>query len=376
MPAPFSKALFVTNAIFRRPTHAPPHPLAIPRHAAALDLAHALGWLSADNTVVSTMATEVEVCRFHDPDYIACLRRAERDGAVTVDEAARFRLGIEGNGIYPDVFSRPMTAVGGTLLACRLALSRPGMVVHHTGGGTHHARRDRASGFCYLNDAVLGLLSWLDAGLRRVAYVDVDAHHGDGVELAFGGDPRVLTISVHERDRWPRTGLVTDRAGGSALNLPVPPELNDTEMRVVMRDAVLPALDRFGADAIILQCGADALAEDPQSRLALSNNALFEVVAALIARGRPLVVLGGGGYNPFTVARAWAGVWGTLSGQAFPDRLPDAAQAVLRRIEWEGARRRPLTPALLQHLRDRPREGPVRDDITRLIEAAREETAS
>ncbi len=223
---------------------------------------------------------------------------------------------------------------------------------------------------------MLGLLAWLDAGLRRVAYVDVDAHHGDGVGLAFAGDPRVLTISIHERDRWPRTGLVTDRAGGSALNLPVPSELNDTEMRGVMRDAVLPALDRFAPEAIIQQCGADALAEDPQSRLALSNNALFAVCTALMARGRPLVVLGGGGYNPFTVARAWTGVWGTLSGQAFPERTPEAAQAVLRQIAWEGARRRPLTPALLEHLRDPPREGPVRDDITRLVEVAREGAAS
>ena len=193
-----------------------------------------------------------------------------------------------------------------------------------------------------------------------------------GVEFAFAGDPRVLTISVHERDRWPRTGLVTDRAGGSALNLPVPPELNDTEMRRVVTGAVLPALDAFAPEAIILQCGADALAEDPQSRLALSNNALFEVVAALMARRRPLVVLGGGGYNPFTVARAWAGVWGTLSGRTFPDRLPEVAQAMLGAIAWDGVRRRPLTAALRERLRDPSREGPVRDDIIRLVEAATE----
>ena len=364
------RALFVTNEIFRRPTHAPPHPLAIPRHAAALDLCRALGWLDAGNTAVSTIATEAEACRYHDAEYLACLRRAERDGGVTPAEAALYRLGIEGNGIYPDVYSRPMTALGGTLLACRLALGGNGCRVHHMGGGTHHALRDRASGFCYLNDAVLGLLSWLDAGLRRVAYVDVDAHHGDGVELAFAGDLRVRTISVHERDRWPRTGHVTDRAGGSALNLPVPPELNDTEMRAVVAGAVLPALDRFAPEAIILQCGADGLAEDPQSRLALSNNALFAVVAALMARDVPLVVLGGGGYNPYAVARAWAGAWGVLSGQVAPDPMPQAAQSVLRSIEWEGARRRPLTADTIEHLHDRPREGPVRDDIVQLVEAA------
>ncbi len=366
-------AVFVTNPIFRHPTHAPPHPLAIGRHAAALDLIAALGWHDDAATVVSTMATEAEVCRFHDPDYVACLRRAERDGAVTADDAARYRLGIEGNGIYPEVFSRPMTAAGGTLLACRLALA--GRAVHHTGGGTHHARRDRASGFCYLNDAVLGLLAWLDAGLRRVAYVDIDAHHGDGVELAFAGDRRMLAISVHEQDRWPRTGLVTDRAGGAALNLPVPAALNDTEMRVLMDEVVLPALDAHAPEAIVLQCGADALAEDPQSRLMLSNNALFDVVAALMARGRPLVVLGGGGYNPFTVARAWAGVWGTLSGRTFPDAMPEAAQDVLRAIDWDGARRRPLTAELRTRLRDEPREGPVRDEIVRLVEAARKEAS-
>ena len=363
------RALFVTNEIFRRPTHAPPHPLAIPRHAAALDLCRVLGWLDAGNTVVSRIATEAEVRRFHDADYVACLRRAERDGAVTPDEAARYRLGVEGNGIYPDVFRRPMTAVGGTLLACRLALEERGCRVHHMGGGTHHARRGRASGFCYLNDAVLGLLSWLDAGLRRVAYVDIDAHHGDGVELAFAGDPRVRTISVHERDRWPR-GLVTDRAGGGALNGPGPPELNHPEMRGLWGGGVRPALDRFAPDAIILQCGADSLLEDPQSHLALSNNALFAVVSALMARDVPLVVLGGGGYNPFTVARAWAGAWGTLSGQVSPEPMPQAAQAVLRSVEWDGARRRPLTADLLERLHDRPREGPVRDDIARLLEAA------
>ena len=139
-----------------------------------------------------------------------------------------------------------------------------------------------------------------------------------------------------------------------------------------MQQAVLPLIGTFRPQALMLQCGADALDEDPQSRLSLSNNAHFGVVRDLLGLGLPLVVLGGGGYNPWTVARAWAGVWATLSGQPIPDRLPEQASAVLRGLEWHLARRRPPGPHLLQTLRDAPREGPVRDDIKHVADIALE----
>ncbi len=104
------------------------------------------------------------------------------------------------------------------MLAARLTAE--GGVVHCPGGGTHHGRPDRAAGFCYLNDPVLGLLTWLDLGLDNIVYLDIDAHHGDGVEDAFAGDKRVLTISIHEEDRWPYTGRAEDRAGGCGAQLP------------------------------------------------------------------------------------------------------------------------------------------------------------
>jgi acetoin utilization protein AcuC len=368
-------ALFVENDIFRRPTHKAPHPLAIPRVSVAVDLARALGWLDASNTARSTQATAEQARRFHDADYLACLARAERDQSVTPEEAARYGLGVEGNGIYPDVYTRPMTAVGGTLLACRLARERT-IAVHHPGGGTHHARAGRASGFCYLNDAVLGLLSWLDAGLDRLVYLDIDAHHGDGVEAAFHDDPRVLTISIHEQDRWPRTGRAHDRAGGAARNLPVPSGLNDSEMGHLMDHAVMPLIERTSPQAIMLQCGADALDEDPQSRLSLSNNAHFDICRRLMELGVPLVVLGGGGYNPWTVARAWAGVWGILSGQPIPAALPADATRVLAALDWHLARRRPPGPHLLTTLRDPPREGPVRHEVIHLARLIKETEAA
>ena len=136
-------------------------------------------------------------------------------------------------------------------------------------------------GFCYLNDPVLGILTWLDTGLERIVYLDIDAHHGDGVQDAFARDGRVLTLSVHEAGRWPHTGLAADRAGGAARNFPVPAGFNDTEMRVLMAEAILPLIQAHRPEAIFLQCGADALEEDPLARLSLSNNAHWAVVDAV-----------------------------------------------------------------------------------------------
>src|SRR5262249_11177843 len=160
-----------------------------------------------------------------------------------------------------------------------------------------------ASGFCYFNDPALAILTLLDQGLQRIYYVDIDAHHGDGVEAAFADDPRVRTVSVHEAGRWPNTGKLQDRAGGSARNLPVPTGFNYTEMRFLCDEVLRPLGERFAPEALVLQCGADALADDPMSGLALSNNAHWYVVDRLRDLAPRLLVLGGGGYNPWSVAR-------------------------------------------------------------------------
>jgi acetoin utilization protein AcuC len=275
---------------------------------------------------------------------------------------ARFHLGTLTNPVFPQVYRRPATGAGGVMLAAELLAGARG-VIHVPGGGTHHGLPDRANGFCYLNDVVLGIKVLQRAGLSRVAYVDLDAHHCDGVELAFSGDPGVRMISVHEEARWPFTGALTDSAGGSAFNLPVPKGYNDSEARVVLTDLILPRVAEFRPEVLVLQCGADSLAEDPLSRLALSNRAYLEAIAALLPLSPRVLVLGGGGYNPWSVGRLWTAIWGLLSGRDLPDRLPLAAAAVLRSLSWNGGSRPPPSPALLATLLDAAREGPVRPEI-------------
>jgi acetoin utilization protein AcuC len=200
-------------------------------------------------------------------------------------------------------------------------------------------------------------------GLRRIAYVDIDAHHCDGVEAGFAGDPNALLISIHEEARWPFTGSLSDDGGGNCFNLPVPRGFNDTEMRAVLDQLIVPRITAFAPEVLIVQCGADALEEDPLSRLSLSNNAHVGVVRALQPLSPRLMVLGGGGYNPWSVGRCWTRIWGALSGQQDPAILPDAAQSVLRALSWGGGGRPAPVNALLTTLVDAPREGPVRDVV-------------
>lgn len=366
-----TQPLYIGNEIYRRSSYGALHPLAVPRVSTCTDLVRAMGWLDAAQFRVAPMAERREVERFHDPAYVDALARAEATQTVSDEDRARFRIGAEGNPVYPEIYRRPMTSAGGVMLACRLALE--GRTVHCPGGGTHHGRPARASGFCYLNDPVLGIMTWLEAGLERIAYLDIDAHHGDGVQDAFHDDARVLTVSVHEAGRWPFTGRVEDRAGGMARNLPVPPGFNDSEMRVLLEDAVLPVLRGFRPQAVFLQCGADALEEDPLARLSLSNNAHFGVAAAMQALCPVLVVTGGGGYNPYTVGRCWAGVWATLNGIAISDRTTVAAEQVLRGLTYNRAAGRNPPPHWFTTIRDAPRDGPVRDEVWRVAETTLKE---
>ncbi len=365
--------LFIASEVYRGSTYGGKHPLAVPRVCTTLDLCRAMGWLPDHAYRDAPMATVAQVTRFHHPEYIAALARAEATQTVGEADRARFRIGAEGNPVYREVYRRPMTSAGGILLAA--ALTAEAGVVFCPGGGTHHGRPDRASGFCYLNDPVLGMLAWLDQGLERIVYLDIDAHHGDGVQDAFHDDPRVLTISVHEAGRWPRTGLASDRAGGVARNFPVPAGFNDSEMRHLMTQAILPLIDWFRPQAIFLQCGADGLEEDPLARLSLSNNAHIGVVAALLGRAPRLLVTGGGGYNPFTVARCWACVWAVLAGVPIPAVVPPAAEAVLAGLQYNRAAGRNPPPHWWQTLRDAPREGMVRPEIVALAAHALEELA-
>jgi acetoin utilization protein AcuC len=337
-PLAVDKPLFIGHEIFRGSSYGPRHPLRVPRVSTVMDLSRALDWLPGAQFITSPRAKPAALHAWHDPDYIAALQRVEAAQAVEEGDLTRFGIGSVTNPVFAEIFRRPATAAGGSILAGEL-LARGG-VIYNPAGGTHHGLPGRANGFCYLNDPVLAMLSLRHHGVRRIAYVDIDAHHCDGVAAGFGGDPDCLMISVHEEGLWPRTGLIDDDAGGNAVNLPVPRGLNDSDMAFIREELILPKVAAFAPDAIVFLCGADGVEDDPLAHLGLSNNAHWDVLRGLMGLRVPrLLVLGGGGYNPWTVGRMWTGVWGVLNGQDVGRRLPEAAEAVLRALEFHGNRR-------------------------------------
>ena len=357
-----TQPLFIGSEIYRRSSYGPTHPLRVPRVSTVMDLSRALGWLPPEQFVTSPRAKPKALEMWHSRAYLDALQRAEETQQVSPETRARHNIGTPTNPVFPEMFRRPATSAGGALLAGELLAH--GGVVYSPAGGTHHGFPDRAGGFCYLNDPVLAILSLRRQGVQRIAYIDIDAHHPDGVEHGFAGDPDMRMISVHEEGLWPRTGALDDEAGGSAINLPVPAGLNDTEMALILDRLVLPAVTAHRPDAIVLQCGADGVEEDPQSHLSLSNNAHLAVLTALRPLAPRLLVLGGGGYNPWSVGRLWTAVWGTLAGQEMPDQLPRGAEDVLRALRFEGNRRGINPPEhWFTTLIDAPREGAIRDDI-------------
>jgi acetoin utilization protein AcuC len=361
-----ASSVFVGGEIFFNEVFGQHHPLSIPRHSGVVDLCNILGWLEDSNYKNCHAASEKQLERFHDADYIEVFKQTAELGKATIEIRQRYGIGTMENPIFSGMYARAASTVGGSILAANLALA--GHVAFHPAGGTHHGRPDRASGFCYFNDPVFAIMTLLDSGLERVFYADLDAHHGDGVQDAFALDHRVFTLSVHEQNRWPYTGPVTDRAEGNARNLPVPAKFNDSELDWLVSNALLPLIDAFKPQALVLTCGADALKGDPLSGLEISNTGLWKAVELLVSACPRAVVLGGGGYNPWTVVRCWSGLWGRLSGQKLPPVMPTGAQALLRGFECDLLDEEDIDPDWVTTLADAPNTGTVREQVKRVSE--------
>lgn len=274
-------------------------------------------------------APDAALARVHTPDYLDAVRRAGR--GERGDWLRGYGLGPGDTPAFDGMYAAAALYAGGTLDAARLVTGGGFDVAFNVAGGLHHAFPDHASGFCTFNDLALGIHALLDAGCARVAYVDIDAHHGDGVEACFRDEARVLTVSLHESGRWlfPGTGFASDRGGpgapGSALNLPFAPWTGDAVWSDAFERVVPKALERFAPEALVLQLGADAHFGDPLAHLQLTSRTWIAAVERLLelGAGLPVVVTGGGGYNLDTVERLWTMVALVCAGLPIPDALHD-----------------------------------------------------
>ena len=358
-----SKAVLIGSEIYRNSQFGGKHPLSIPRVSAVLDLIRAIGICDKEEYKTGPCAKPELLQRFHTPEYISILKTTEMSQKISQIDAKTYNIGSLSNPVFPEMFKRPATSVGSSLLAADLVAD--GGRAYSLGGGLHHGMAAYANGFCFLNDLAFAINRLRELGIQRVAYIDLDAHHCDGVTAAFPEDENLFIVSAHEDKRWPFTGGVDENLVDRFLNIPLPSRCNDTEYLFIFEKLVFPLLERFQPEALIIQGGADALEDDPMSRLSLSNQVLWKILTMLLEQSQRVILTGGGGYNPWTVSRLWTGFWALMSGRRIPENLPSEAISLLKSLSWQ--RQTMPKERLLNSILDIPKEGQLSNQVFDLV---------
>lgn len=307
------------------------HPFKAIRPEATRSLLEHAGILEPSVVLRSPPATEADLLEVHARAYVSRVERASR--GETVPDHLEYGIGTSDTPIFDGMHEATLAVVGATLEAARLVSSGAYHRAVNLSGGLHHASRDKGSGFCVYNDLSVAIRHLQSQGLR-VAYIDVDAHHGDGVQWIHYDDPKVLTISLHETGRYlfPGTGFTFELGRGDglgySLNVPLEPFTENASYLEALERVLDPALRWFQPDVIVLQAGADAHQFDPLADLALTVPG-FERIFGLISNladahaGGRIVATGGGGYATWTVVpRVWGALYAALEGKSLPMNLP------------------------------------------------------
>lgn len=286
------------------------HPMKPQRMRITHELVSAYGMLDKMHVLRAKRATAEEMTRFHTDEYIHFLSKVTPETAEDLTyHGTRFLVGDD-NPAWDGLFEFCSLSAGGSIEAARRLTSGAADIAINWAGGLHHAKKREASGFCYVNDIVLGILELLRA-YPRVLYIDIDCHHGDGVEEAFYTTDRVMTCSFHKfGEYFPGTGTQEDRGRGKgkgyAINIPLKDGITDEAYKSVFEPVITKINEVFRPSAIVLQCGADSLAGDKLGCFNITMKGHANCVQFVRKLGIPFMLLGGGGYTVKNVARTWA----------------------------------------------------------------------
>lgn len=293
-------------------------------------------------------ATRAELERLHTPRYLDLLQAAAA-GELTA-EALHAGLGGPDTPVFRDLWDYACWACGAALQAAELLLQGRAHIAFNLHGGFHHAHADRAGGFCYLNDVALACEHLAAAG-RRVMYLDLDAHHGDGVQAFFYSRNDVLTVSLHESGKtlYPWGGFENELGEGPGygynINVPLPAGTYDEAFLRAYRTIVPPLIEAYRPDVLVVELGMDILAGDPLTHLQMTNNAVLEIARHLRQTGLPLLISGGGGYQFEPTVRGWALAWRTLAGRDDEDAWSmGLGGTLMSTLDWSGGWRDPERP--------------------------------
>ena len=292
------------------------------------ELLNAYGAFNETNSLLlpPRNATIEELELLHTREYIS----AVKDLSMNSDSATANKFGFSASGdnpVYERMYDAALLSTGSTMLAAQLIAENQVDRAFNISGGLHHAAPDHASGFCIFNAPALAVQFFLNAG-KRVAYIDIDAHHGDGVQNAFYDNERVLTISLHESGQYlfPGTGFVNESgvppAVGYAVNIPLFPYTGDDVYVETFKSVVSPLVRAFKPDVLITQLGIDSYHTDTLTHLQLTTRGFLDVIQLFSEMELPWLALGGGGYDVGAVARCWSLAYGQMIGLNLPINIP------------------------------------------------------
>lgn len=336
---PSCRTALIYSPLFGDFSYGDEHPFKLQRYRMARDLMDAYGLLTLPGMEIRGCGPVSDdlVHSFHEAGYIARLKEFSSSDTPRAD--FRYGLGDADCPVFRGLYDCAALGAGATFEAVRLVEEEGFDIAFNLAGGWHHAHRARASGFSYLNDAVIAI-NWLVARGRRVVYLDIDAHHGDGVQEGFYDSDRVLTVSLHESGVYffPGTGFEDEtgfgRGAGYSVNVPLIAHTDDALYMKAFDEAAWPLIAAFDPDVIVTQIGADTFRTDPLTRLEITTHSYGYILRKLKALRIPWVALGGGGYDLMNTSRAWVIAWAIMNGLELPHRLPSPFVSRIRQLGY------------------------------------------
>ena len=325
------------------------HPKVYGRSTLVDSLLKAYGLLDKMTVTPPKMCSKGDLLTFHTKEYIQCLQSIEsyfkengcndikqyKSGDIDhTDLLEDEEIDIVSHGfgydceVFPNLFSYTMFVAGATMTAADALLNKECDIAVNLNGGWHHAHVDEAAGFCYVNDIVIGILHLLKQ-FKKVLYIDFDIHHGDGVEEAFKFSKKVFTLSIHRFHKgfFPGTGDHDEVGSGAGeyytCNVPLKTSIQDQSYKRIFKDIFSNVNSIFKPDAIVCQCGADMLNGDPLGDFNLTEECLSDCLQIVRTVNVPMLILGGGGYNPQNTARCWVKMIASLLNETIDENIPE-----------------------------------------------------
>ena len=336
------RAAFIHSPELEKYNYPPDCPFNVQRAGRTRKILNSMGLLTGPgrSEIAPEPADRLVLKKFHSARYLHVLKEAA-EGRWDA-EALNMGIGTSDCPVFRDMYDYSVWAAGATLTGAKLILSGETDIAFNPSGGLHHAGPELASGFCYINDMALACLTLAEEG-KKVLYLDVDVHFGDGVAYAFYDRSDVMTISFHESGRtlFPGSGfedeIGTGKGKGYCINVPLPVGTYDEAYMMAFEAIAVPLIGAYNPDVIVFELGADALAGDPLAHLQLTNNTYVEIIRYLLKFNKPILATGGGGYHIGNTVRAWALAWSAFCGATDDHDMNLAAGGVLlESTDWQG----------------------------------------